>query len=101
MDLKCIGGLANGQVVNVPSAELREHDEVRVPAKITFDLSTFEEDLVAFKENRPPESVLDPYHYYLIGCLSWIDARKVKRKLFYLYPSTWDKFEALAFIIGP
>ncbi len=68
MKLKCIGGLANGQITEVENYHT-EHDIVRVPAKVQFNIPSFEEDLKAFRENRTPDYMATPYHYYKIATL--------------------------------
>jgi hypothetical protein len=95
MKLKCIGGLANGQIHEVESY-YGEHDIVRVPAKVEFNLPSFEEDLKAFRENRVPDYMVNPFHLYKIATLYFPD----KTKLNFLIPERMDYKDALCFLLG-
>lgn len=95
MKLKCIGGLANGQIIEVESF-YEEHDIVRVMAQVTFSIPSFEEDLVAFRENRVPNYMVTPYHYYKIATLHFPD----KTKLNFLIPQNMNAKDALCFVLG-
>lgn len=95
MKLKCIGGLANGQIIDVESY-LKEHDLVKVQALVTFSISSFEKDLKAFIENRVPESMINHYHIYKIVTLHFPD----KTKLNFLIPSDMDTKNTLCFVLG-
>jgi len=92
--MKCIGGMCDGQLADV-HAGYRTHDYVRVPAKITFELNSFEEDLLAFKEGRTPEHFSIPYYEYKICVLSMSNPR---RDLHYLCPVKWDEWEAIIYL---
>lgn len=98
MKIKCIGGLANGEIIDV-SYKIREGDQIRVPAKIIFEISNFEEELIAFRENKTPRSVVVPYYYYQVACIHWKDEYN-ESEIYFLHPIKWNKFEALAYIIG-
>ena len=95
MKLKCIGGLANGQIVEVANY-YREHDIIRVPAKVVFSIPSFEEDLKAFRENRTPEYLSVPYYFYKISTLHFPD----KTKLNFLIPDRMIAQDALCFVLG-
>lgn len=95
MKLKCIGGLANGQIVEVESY-YREHDLVNVPAKITFEIDNFEEDLLAFRENRVPESMSNPYYFYKVAVFHF----EHKEQLKFLIPVDMSIKNALCFVLG-
>lgn len=97
MKMKCIGGLSNGQIVEVAHGAHREGDQVSVPVKRAYEITTFQEDL---------QSILDdtafavPYDYYQVCAIHWVDESKLKRSVYYLCPIKWNKFEALAYAIG-
>lgn len=95
MKLKCIGGLANGQIEEVESY-YREHDIVRVRAIVTFTIPSFEEDLKAFRENKTPDYMITPYHFYKIATLHFPD----KTKLNFLIPDKMNAKDALCFVLG-
>jgi len=95
MKMKCIGGLANGQIVEVASYHT-EHDVVRVRAKVVFTIPSFEEDLKAFRENRTPDYMNTPYHFYKIATLHFSN----KMKLNFLIPEKMNAEDALCFVLG-
>lgn len=95
MKLKCIGGLANGRIVEVESYH-SEHDIVKVRAEVTFSIPSFEEDLKAFRENRTPDYMINHYYYYKIATLHFPD----KTKLNFLIPEKMNAQDALCFVLG-
>lgn len=95
MKLKCIGGLANGQIIDVES-HYGEHDLVRVMAIVQFSIPSFEEDLKAFKESRVPDYMINHYHHYKIATLHFPD----KTKLNFLIPENMTAKDALCFVLG-
>lgn len=97
MKMKCIGGLANGQIVDVNYRYRREGDQIRVPVYRAYEITTFQQDLQSILDDT---GALTPYDYYQICAIHWEDESKFKRSLFYLCPIKWDKFEALAYVIG-
>lgn len=97
MKMKCIGGLANGQIVEVEHGSYREGDQVRVPVKITREVVSFHVDLESIMNEV---STTIPYDYYKVCAIHWRDNTNYKRSIFYLCPIKWDKFEALAYVIG-
>lgn len=95
MKLKCIGGLANGRIEEIES-HYGEHDIVRIRAIVQFSIPSFEEDLKAFRENRTPDYMNIPYHYYKISTLHFPD----KTKLNFLIPEKMTAQDALCFVLG-
>jgi hypothetical protein len=95
MRLKCIGGLCNVQIIEVDNY-YREHDQIQVMGKIEFNLPSFEEDLEAFRNNKTPDYMATPYHYYKIATLHFPD----KTKLNFLIPIDMKAKDALCFILG-
>jgi hypothetical protein len=93
--LKCIGGLANGKIIEVANY-YREHDQIRVMATIEFNLPTFEEDLNAYREGRTPDYMVIPYHFYKVAELQFLD----KTKLRFLIPVDETVKNALCFVLG-
>ena len=97
MKMKCIGGLSNGQIIDVDHGQYREHDQIRVPVNVTYEVLTFQQDLQKLMDDT---ALLNPYDYYKVCCFSWQDKSKAERKLFFLCPIGWTQFEALASVIG-
>lgn len=95
MKMKCIGGLANGRVIEVESY-YGEHDIVRVNSTIDFKIDNFEESLLAFREGRTPESMVVPYLYYKIATIY----TSKHHKLNFLIPEKWSTEEALQYQLG-
>lgn len=95
MKLKCIGGLANGQIEEIEN-HYGEHDIVRVRALVTFTIPSFEEDVKAFRENKTPDYMAVPYHFYKIATLHFPD----KTKLNFLIPDKMNAKDALCFVLG-
>jgi hypothetical protein len=95
MKLKCIGGLANGRIEEVDNY-LTEHDIVRIRAIVQFSIPSFEEDVAAFREGRPPDYLTIPYHFYKIATLHFPD----KTKLNFLIPERMTAKDALCFVLG-
>lgn len=93
--LKCIGGLANGKIQEIES-RYREHDQVQIIATVEFNLPSFEEDLEAFRQDKTPDYVTTPYHYYKIAELHFPD----KTKLRFLIPIDETVKNALCFVLG-
>jgi hypothetical protein len=93
--LKCIGGLMNGKIQEIDDY-YREHDQIPVIGTVEFNLPNFEEDLQAFRENRTPESMAIPYHYYKVAEFHFID----KTKLRFLIPIDKTVKNALCFVLG-
>lgn len=99
MKLKCIGGIADGQLVDVDEY-LKTGDLIRVSAKVTFTISNFEQDLEDFRYGKSPESMTVPYYMYRICYIagSFRDGRK--QKLEYLCPENWHEWEAILHQFG-
>lgn len=97
MKMKCVGGLSNGQIVEVEHGKHREGDQIRVPVKVSYELTSFQEDLKSIMNDT---AFAHPYDYYQICAIHWTDESKFKRSIFYLSPIKWNKFEALAYAIG-
>lgn len=93
--LKCIGGLANGKIIEVEN-HYREHDQVQVSATVEFNLPTFEEDLEAFRSGKTPDYITIPYHYYKVAELHFPDKTKLK----FLIPVDETVKNALCFVLG-
>lgn len=96
MKLKCIGGLADGKMVDVPD-DFKDYDYVRVPLTIEFTLSNFEEELVAFLKNETPKSVSMRYAIYKIHSLHNINNNH-KSTIKFLVPEKWDYWESLLYL---
>lgn len=94
MKLKCIGGMRHNQ-----SREIEDHyrvgDQVSINGKITFDISNFEEDLKAFRENRTPKYMTVPYHLYKIETIHFSKERFIK----FLIPVDWKVEQALSILL--
>lgn len=97
MKMKCIGGLSNGQIVDVEHGYYREGDQVRVPVIRSYELTTFQEDLKSILDDT---SFVQLYDFYKVCVIHWSDESKFKRSIYYLCPIKWNKFEALACAIG-
>lgn len=95
MKLKCIGGAMNGTVQDVANY-YGEHDIVQIAAKTEFKLASFEEDLAAYRENRVPNNIIDPYHIYKIAKLEMPHNTAVR----FLIPENWRIEDALYFAFG-
>lgn len=94
MKIKCIGGLADGYLAHVHEGYVMG-DLVRVPAKITFELESFEESVAAFREGRAPESMIAHYFIYKICALKYYDNNGPRLNIPYLIPQNWHEMEAL------
>ena len=97
MKMKCLGGLSNGQIVDVDFVRHREGDQVRVPVERAYELTTFQQDLQSILDDT---GALTPYDFYQVCAIHWMDEGKFKRSIYYLCPIKWNKFEALAYAIG-
>lgn len=95
MKLKCIGGLANGKIIEIDNC-YGEHDLIRVQATIEFSIIDFEESLQAFRENRTPESMATRYHIYKIAVLHFSKHERIK----FLIPETMKVQDVLCFVLG-
>lgn len=95
MKVKCIGGKADGDIIDVEDARYRENDLIQVMAKIEFSIVDFDSDVQAFREGRTPQSMTVPYHYYILKCFHWMDENKFKNKLYYLIPQNWNTWDAI------
>ena len=96
MKMKCIGGLANGEIVEVEHGSSRVHDIIQVRAKVTFELESFHESI---KKLMDTTALFVPYYHYRI-CVIQKENKGYRQKLFYLCPEKWDDFEALSYLIG-
>lgn len=72
MKLKCIGGLFNNQYHQVQD-NLKIGDAIRKIEEPKFEITSFEESLQAFRENRTPSSIVLKYHYYIIDHIKIAD----------------------------
>lgn len=97
MRLKCIGGFCDGQSHSVDD-NFRTGDLTRVPAQITFELNTFEEDLDAFREGRTSKNFSVPYYIYKLSTLHF--ANRPNDILKFLIPAEWSDREAVIYQFG-
>lgn len=99
MQLKCVGGLADGQLVTVDK-EYRVGDIVRVPGKVTFEISSFEQDVEDFRYGRVPKSMSVPHYEYRICKIAGTFRDGSKQELKYLCPAGWHEWEAILHQFG-
>lgn len=97
MNLKCIGGLCDGQFAHVDDY-YGYGDQVGVPMKVEFNLPTFEEDLQAFRENRTPEYMINPFEYYKIEEFYFGDNKR-HDKIKFLIPLHWKIKDAMLHLL--
>lgn len=89
MKMKCIGGLANGEIIEVESY-LREDDLVRVRAKVEFYVIDF------LNANKMPDVAEEPFYYYKVATLHFLN----KTKLNFLIPEKMNAEDTLCFVLG-
>lgn len=99
MKLKCIGGIADNQLIEVDDYH-KIGDLVRVPAKITFAISSFEQDVEDFRYGRVPQSMSVPYYSYRICFIAGTFRDGRKQELKYLCPENWHEWEAILHQFG-
>lgn len=99
MKMKCVGGIADGQLVEF-DIDYRVGDLVRVPAKITFAISSFEQDVEDFKYGRVPQSMSVPYYMYRVCKIAGTFRDGDKQELKYLCPQNWHEWEAILYQFG-
>lgn len=95
MKLKCIGGMANGKIIDVES-HYRENDIVRVDATVEFKIIDFDIAINAFREGRMPESITVPFYSYKISSIHF----NKERKVLFLIPAKWSNEEAVCYVLG-
>lgn len=93
MKLKCIGGPCDGKVQDIANY-YREHDQIQIMGTIEFDLSSFEEDLQAYREGKLPDCIL--YHYYKIVYVYFSKTSTLK----FLTPMNWTREDAIRHAMG-
>jgi hypothetical protein len=97
MKLKCIGGPCDGDFHSVDN-NFRSGDLTRVPAKIEFNIGSFEEELTAFREGRTPKNFSIPYYMYKLSTLHFSDRGNDILK--FLIPVEWSDREAVIYQFG-
>lgn len=95
MRLKCIGGMADGTIIEVHPSYRDDGELVKVPAKVEFEITAFSMEDVIKNSIR---SV--PYHFYKIHSLHNCDKYGNKSTIKYLVPEKWDYWEALIYLFN-
>lgn len=87
--LKCIGGLADGELALVHN-NFRENDIVQVNAKIEFKIADFN-----LQDAYVAASSAVPFYYYKICKLQYNEGKNTVLKLHYLIPEKWEIAQAI------
>lgn len=103
MELKCIGGECDGEIVFV-NDKLRSGDQVQVHKPLEFKLRDFSEevsDVIAVLSHRQPkENIVRNVYLYRICTIHGTDTNCNKLVLKYLCPMGWHEWEAIQHQFG-